>query len=97
MNRVGAYLGEKLQTLAEKYDFIEESRGVGLMRGLACSIPVGDIINRALEKGLILINAGSNIIRFVPPLVISEQNVDDMIRILTECLDETAAGKGRTE
>ena len=97
VNRVGAYLGEKLQTLAEKYDFIEESRGVGLMRGLACSIPVGDIINRALEKGLILINAGSNIIRFVPPLVISEQNVDDMIRILTECLDETAAGKGRTE
>ena len=97
VNRVGAYLGEKLEALAESYDFIEESRGVGLMRGLACSIPVGDIINRALEKGLILINAGSNIIRFVPPLVISEQNVDDMIRILTECLDEISAGKGRTE
>ena len=97
VNRVGAYLGEKLEALAESYDFIEESRGVGLMRGLACSIPVSDIINRALEKGLILINAGSNIIRFVPPLVISEQNVDDMIRILTECLDEISAGKGRTE
>ena len=91
VNHVGAYLGKKLEELAEKYDFIEESRGVGLMRGLACSIPVGDIINRALEKGLILINAGTNILRFVPPLVITEQNVDDMIRILTECLDETAA------
>ena len=92
---MGAYLGEKLEELAAKYDFIEESRGVGLMRGLACSIPVGDIINRALEKGLILINAGTSIIRFVPPLIISEQNVDDMIRILTECLDETE--QGRTE
>ena len=91
VNHVGAYLGKKLEELAEKYDFIEERRGVGLMRGLACSIPVGDIINRALEKGLILINAGTNILRFVPPLVITEQNVDDMIRILTECLDETAA------
>ena len=91
VNHVGAYLGKKLEELAGKYDFIEESRGVGLMRGLACSIPVGDIINRALEKGLILINAGTNILRFVPPLVITEQNVDDMIRILTECLDETAA------
>ena len=60
VNRVGAYLGKQLEALAEKYDFIEESRGIGLMRGLACSIPVGSIINRALEKGLILINAGTN-------------------------------------
>lgn len=89
VNRVGDYLGEKLEKLAQSYDFIEESRGIGLLRGLACSIPVGDIISRALEKGLILINAGSNIIRFVPPLVISEGDVDEMIRILTECLDET--------
>ena len=86
---MGDYLGEKLEKLAQSYDFIEESRGIGLLRGLACSIPVGDIISRALEKGLILINAGSNIIRFVPPLVISEKDVDEMIRILTECLDET--------
>ena len=50
--------------------------------------PVGDIINRALEKGLILINAGTNIIRFVPPLVITKENVDEMLAILTECLDE---------
>ncbi|HJC58658.1 MAG TPA: aspartate aminotransferase family protein [Candidatus Eisenbergiella intestinipullorum] len=94
VNRVGAYLGKQLEALAEKYDFIEESRGIGLMRGLACSIPVGSIINRALEKGLILINAGTNIIRFVPPLIITERNVDDMIGILTECLDEAGERKG---
>lgn len=88
VNRVGAYLGKELEKLAEKYDFIEEARGLGLMRGLACSIPVGNIISRALEKGLVLINAGSNIIRFVPPLVITTQHVDEMIAILTECLEE---------
>ena len=49
--------------------------------------PVGDIINRALEKGLILINAGADIIRFVPPLVITRENVDEMIAILDTCIE----------
>ena len=84
----GAYLEEKLAALVDNYDFIEAHRGVGLMQGLVFSIPVGDIISRALEKGLILINAGTNIIRFVPPLVITRENVDDMIVILRDCLDE---------
>ena len=84
----GAYLEEKLAALVDNYDFIEAHRGVGLMQGLVFSIPVGDMISRALEKGLILINAGTNIIRFVPPLVITRENVDDMIVILRDCLDE---------
>lgn len=88
VREVGAYLEEKLGELVDNYDFIETHRGLGLMQGLVFSIPVGDIINRALEKGLILINAGTNIIRFVPPLVITKENVDEMLAILTECLDE---------
>lgn len=88
VRQVGAYLEEKLAALVDNYDFIEAHRGVGLMQGLVFSIPVGDIISRALEKGLILINAGTNIIRFVPPLVITRENVDDMIVILRDCLDE---------
>ena len=88
VRQVGAYLEEKLAALVANYDFIEAHRGVGLMQGLVFSIPVGDIISRALEKGLILINAGTNIIRFVPPLVITRENVDDMIVILRDCLDE---------
>lgn len=85
---VAPYLEEKLNTLAEKYDFIQCQRGKGLMRGLVFDIPVGPIISKALEKGLILINAGSNIIRFVPPLIITKKDVDDMIVILDECLKE---------
>lgn len=75
-----------ISDLVDKYDFITERRGVKLMQGLVFDRPVGDIIGKALEKGLILINAGPNIIRFVPPLVIEEEHVDKMIEILTSCL-----------
>ncbi len=88
VNTVAPYLEEKLDELVKKYDFIETRRGMGLMQGLVFDRPVADVINKALEKGLILINAGTSIIRFVPPLVISKENVDAMIEILTECLDE---------
>lgn len=76
------YLESKLNELADKYDFIIERRGRGFMQGLEMSIPVGPIIKEALEKKLILINAGTNIVRFVPPLVIEKQHIDEMIAIL---------------
>lgn len=88
VNEVTPYLEEKLDELVKKYDFIEARRGSGLMQGLICSVPVNPIINKALEKGLILINAGTNIIRFVPPLVIQKENIDDMITILDSCLKD---------
>ncbi|MBP3421457.1 MAG: aspartate aminotransferase family protein [Lachnospiraceae bacterium] len=86
VNKVSAYLEAKLDELAASYDCIETRRGVGLMQGLVFNIPVGDIIKKALEEGLILINAGTNIIRFVPPLIITEKDVDDMLIILKKCL-----------
>ena len=87
VREVAPYLEHRLNELAEKYDCIQERRGVGLMQGLVFDHPVGDIINRALEKGLILINAGADIIRFVPPLVITRENVDEMIAILDTCIE----------
>ena len=57
------------------------------MQGLVFNKPVGDIIKKAMDKGLILINAGANIIRFVPALVINRQNVDDMIAILESSIE----------
>ena len=83
---VGPYLAEKLAELVAEFDCIETSRGKGLMQGLVFTKPVGEIIARAMEKGLILINAGTNIIRFVPALTITKQNVDEMIAILKECI-----------
>ncbi len=86
VNQVGAYLTEKLEELAAKYECITERRGLGLMQGLVFDRPVGEIITKALDKGLILINAGTDIIRFVPPLIIAKENVDEMISILESCL-----------
>ena len=85
VNQVGAYLTEQLDRLTEKYDFIMERRGTGLMQGLAFDRPVGEYITKALDKGLILINAGTDIIRFVPPLIITKENVDEMVEILESC------------
>ena len=86
VKEVGAYLSEKLEELTEKYDFVQTHRGVGLLQGLVLDKPVGDIIKMALSEGLVLINAGANIIRFVPPLVIGKEDVDKMIEILDRCL-----------
>lgn len=88
VQEIGAYLEEKLDKLVEEFDCMETRRGVGLMQGLVCKKPVGPVLNKALEKGLVLINAGTNIIRFVPPLVIEKEHVDDMIAILRECILE---------
>ena len=87
VNEVAPYLEKRLDELADKYEFIIDRRGAGLMQGLVLDRPVSGIINEALSKGLILINAGSEIIRFVPPLVITKENVDDMIGILDSCLE----------
>ena len=86
VNEVAPYLEKRLDELVDKYDFIVTRRGAGLMQGLVFNRPVSEVINMALEKGLILINAGQEIIRFVPPLVITKKNVDDMIEILDSCL-----------
>ena len=86
VNRVGACLEKRLDELAAEFSCVEARRGVGLMQGLVFDRPVGDIITEAMERGLVLINAGTSIIRFVPPLVITEEHVDDMISILRESL-----------
>lgn len=88
VREVGPYLSKKLEELACRHHCVETHRGVGLMQGLVFRKPVAEIINRALEKGLILINAGSHIIRFVPALVIGRAEVDAMIEILDSCIED---------
>lgn len=86
VRKTGAYLQEKLDKLVQKYDMITERRGVGLMQGLVFDRPVAPYINQALEQGLLLINAGSDIIRIIPSLIVTKEQVDDMIAILDRCL-----------
>ena len=77
VKEVGEYLAGKLDELVLKYDFVKEHRGLGLLQGLECDKPVAGIINKALDKGLLLINAGTHVIRFIPALTISKENVED--------------------
>ena len=88
VNSVGGYLWEKLEELAAQFDCITGHRGRGLMQGLEFQMPVGPIVQKALlEEKLVLISAGSNIIRFVPPLIIEREHVDEMVRRLTAVLE----------
>jgi len=86
VKETGDYLYEKLELLYNEKEDIVGHRGLGFLQGLEFDHPVSEIINKALEKGLVLINAGTNIIRFVPPLIVSKKDVDDMIDILKSCL-----------
>ncbi len=83
---VGDYLQEKLQEIVMENDAIVALRGKGMMLGLEFNIPVKDIIAKALEKNLILISAGTHVIRFLPPLIIEKKHVDEMISIFKECI-----------
>ena len=82
VKEVSAYLEKKLEELVGEYDFIVERRGLGLMQGLELSISPKDVIAKALDNGLILFSAGTNVIRMVPPLVITKSDVDEMIEKL---------------
>ena len=86
VKEVAPYLEQKLDELVEKYDFLVTRRGKGLMQGVVCKLPVGKVAAAALEQGLIVITAGVDVLRFVPPLVIEKQHVDEMIEKLEKAL-----------
>ena len=88
VNEVGAYLEAQLDGLVRQYDCVRERRGIGLMQGLELDRPAKDVIAYAMDRGLILFAAGSNVIRFVPPLVIRKEHVDEMTEILKRALEQ---------
>jgi acetylornithine/N-succinyldiaminopimelate aminotransferase len=86
VNEVAPYLEQKLDELVAKYDFLTARRGMGLMQGIVCTLPVGKVASRAIEEGLLIITAGADVLRFVPPLVITEQDIDAMLPKLEAAL-----------
>ena len=88
VQKVGAYLEEKLDALIEKYDVISGRRGKGLMQGLVLTIKPGDVVTKAQEKGLIVITAGSDVLRMLPPLIYTKENVDELTQILDDVFCE---------
>ena len=88
VKEVAPYLEAKLDEFVEKYDCVAARRGKGLMQGLVITgRPVGEIVKKALEEGLLVISAGSDVLRLVPPLVIRKSQIDEMAEILGDCLE----------
>ena len=86
VNKVAPYLEEKLDEIVKDFDNVTARRGKGFMQGLVLTTPVGETVNKAIENGLLVISAGSDVLRMVPPLTITKENVDEMIEILRKSL-----------
>ena len=90
VKNVGKYLETQLKSLVEKYDIVKAQRGIGLIQGIELTVNPKDVIAKCLDNGLILFSAGTNVIRFVPPLVITSDDVDQMMVRLKKALDEVS-------
>lgn len=83
----GAYLKEKLKEIAEKHsDIVTDVRGIGLMQGIELNEAAGPYISKAIDMGLLLVGAGKFIIRFVPSLIVSKEDIDKAMEILDKAL-----------
>jgi acetylornithine/N-succinyldiaminopimelate aminotransferase len=79
---LGEYLEGELESLQRKYPFVKEVRGIGLMIGMALDIPAGDIVRKGHERGVLLNVTHDTVLRFVPPLTVTKQEINQMIAIL---------------
>ena len=88
VNEVSEYLTDRLEELVQHVDGVLERKGTGLMQGIVLKQPVAQVNNRAIEEGLLVIQAQGNVLRLVPPLIIEKEHVDEMIPKLTKALTE---------
>jgi acetylornithine/N-succinyldiaminopimelate aminotransferase len=85
--RIGDYFLSELKKLQQKFKIIKEVRGKGMMLAAKLDIEAGDIVNACLQKGLLINSTGGKTLRFVPPLIITTQDVDQAIKVLDEVLE----------
>jgi acetylornithine/LysW-gamma-L-lysine aminotransferase len=85
---LGEYLKNKLNRLAEKHKIVREVRGLGLMIGMETRFDVYNILLGCMEKGVLLLDAGRNVIRFLPPLVIEKEQIDKVVNVLDEVMEQ---------
>jgi len=85
---MGEYLHGELETLGKRYPFVKEVRGIGLMIGMSLGIPGADIVKKGHQQGLLLNVTHDTVLRFVPPLIVTKQEVNRMIEILDSIFKE---------
>ena len=84
------YLEGVLDSFVEKYDFVTARRGMGFMQGMVLTIPVGEVVKAALDNGLVVLSAGKDVLRLLPPLVSTKEDIDAMATILSDIFDTFA-------
>ena len=87
----GAYLTEKLQLLSQKYSFVKEVRGRGLMIGVVLTFPASEVLGILREKGLIALSAGESVLRLLPPLIVTRQECERAVEMIDAAFAEYAA------
>ena len=86
--KIGAYFLGRLRELVQRYPYAKEARGKGLILALELAVPAKPIVDRCLQLGLLILTAGDQVLRFVPPLIIGEAEVDEALSILDQALAE---------
>jgi acetylornithine aminotransferase/acetylornithine/N-succinyldiaminopimelate aminotransferase len=86
--KVGSYFLSRLRELERRYPLAREARGKGLILALELTVPARPIVDRCLERGLLILTAGDQVLRFVPPLIIGEAEVDEALGTLDRVLSE---------
>ena len=87
--KVGAYFLARLAGLKGKHSRIREVRGQGLILAVELTVPGAEFVEKCMEKGLLINCTNGNVLRFVPPLILTRQDVDKAIEILDGVLEET--------
>ena len=90
VNAMTPYFENILEDLVKRYDFAKEHRGMGFMQGVVLTIPVGEVVKKGLEEGIILLSAGNDVLRMLPPLVMEKEGFDEMHEKLTRIFDSFA-------
>ncbi|WP_408954468.1 aspartate aminotransferase family protein [Natroniella sp. ANB-PHB2] len=88
VKEVGAYFREQLEQLVEQYSSVIEVRGKGLMIGLELNIDAKEVVRKLLDQGVLALTAGKKVLRFLPPLIITTRDVDQLIEELDQILVE---------
>lgn len=86
VNKVSPYLTKRLDELVAESDCVTERKGKGLMQGIVITKPLAEVNQRAIEEGLLVIQAQGNVLRFLPPLIVEEKHIDEMIEKMKRAL-----------
>ncbi len=86
--KMGDYFLTELNRLKTKYSFIREVRGKGLILGMELAFPAADIVNKCIAKGVLINCVQDNVLRFLPPLIVTQAEIDKVVKILDEVLAE---------